>query len=324
MRSLQSCRPFKLPRGDDYATAPAGAGHRSRYGCHRGVRGGIVTPDLRGARQPRTRPSHAARRESGRRSRGSGPGASPRRTSGITCGGRLSGRPSHRNRRADISFTLLDRKTGQQISDGDGAPFPIASVVKLFIADDLLLQAAQGQTQLTPDDRQALDVMLRSSDDNAAENFWNRYGGSAIITRVVDRYGLGSTSAPYDGHWWNTMSTTVDLVKYYSMLLDGSGGLPPQQANIMISDLAQSTPTGVDGYPQRFGIPDGLFAESVAVKQGWMCCWNGANWLHMSTGVIGPDRRYVMAIVSLQPVDDATARNTITQTLMTMFPGGQI
>ncbi len=225
---------------------------------------------------------------------------------------------------ADISFTLLDRKTGQQISDGDGAPFPIASVVKLFIADDLLLQAAQGQTQLTPDDRQALDVMLRSSDDNAAENFWNRYGGSAIITRVVDRYGLGSTSAPYDGHWWNTMSTTVDLVKYYSMLLDGSGGLPPQQANIMISDLAQSTPTGVDGYPQRFGIPDGLFAESVAVKQGWMCCWNGANWLHMSTGVIGPDRRYVMAIVSLQPVDDATARNTITQTLMTMFPGGQI
>lgn len=225
---------------------------------------------------------------------------------------------------ADISFTLLDRRTGQQISDGDGAPFPIASVTKLFIADDLLLQVAQGKTQLTSDDRQALDVMLRSSDDNAAENFWNRSGGSAIIARVVARYGLGSTSAPYDGHWWNTMSTTVDLVKYYSMLLDGSGGLPPQQANIMVSDLAQSTPTGIDGYPQRFGIPDGLFAESVAVKQGWMCCWNGANWLHMSTGVVGPDRRYVMAIVSLQPVDDATARNTITETLMTMFPGGRI
>lgn len=126
---------------------------------------------------------------------------------------------------ADISFTLLDRKTGQQISDGDGAPFPIASVAKLFIADDLLLQVAQGQTQLTPDDRKSLDVMLRSSDDNAAENFWNRAGGSAIIARVVDRYGLRSTSAPYDGHWWNTMSTTVDLVKYYSMLLDGTGGL---------------------------------------------------------------------------------------------------
>lgn len=225
---------------------------------------------------------------------------------------------------ADISFTLLDRKTGQQVTDGDGAPFPIASVAKLFIADDLLLQVAKGQTPLTPQDRQALETMLRSSDDGAAENFWNRSGGSEIINRVITRYGLTTTSAPYDGHWWNTMSTTIDLVRYYSMLLNGAGGLPLEQANLMLSNLAQSTPTGIDGYPQRFGIPDGLFNEPVAVKQGWMCCWNGANWLHMSTGVIGSERRYVLAIVSLQPVDDATARNTLTQTLMTMFPGGRI
>lgn len=225
---------------------------------------------------------------------------------------------------ADIGFTLLDRVTGQQISEGDGAPFPIASVAKLFIADDFLLQVAKGQTQLSPEDRQALDVMLRSSDDSAAENFWNRGGGSEIIGRVNARYGLSSTSAPYDGHWWNTMSTTTDLVRYYSMLLDGTGGLPMDQANMMLSDLALSTPNGIDGYPQRFGIPDGLFAEPVAVKQGWMCCWNGGNWLHMSTGVIGTDRRFVMAIVSLQPVDDATARKTLTQAVSTMFPGGRI
>ena len=40
---------------------------------------------------------------------------------------------------ADITFTLLDRQTGQSISSGDTAPFPIASVAKLFIADDLLM-----------------------------------------------------------------------------------------------------------------------------------------------------------------------------------------
>ena len=75
---------------------------------------------------------------------------------------------------------------------------------------------------------------------------------------------------------------------------------------------------------QRFGIPDGLYAEAVAVKQGWFCCWNGANQLHLSTGVIGPDRRYVMAISSLEPDDDAASRNTMTQVVKTMFPGGQI
>ncbi len=207
---------------------------------------------------------------------------------------------------------------------------PIASVVKLFIADDLLLQEARRQTQLSPADRQALDAMLRSSDDSAAETFWNRSGGSAIISRVTARYGLGATTSPYNGRWFNTLSTTADLVQYYDKLLSGSGGLPPERANIILSNLAASTPTAIDGtqpggiYPQRFGIPEGLYAEPVAVKQGWMCCWNGGNWMHMSTGVIGPDRRYVVAIGSMQTADDVTARNTITQAVKTMFPGGRI
>ncbi len=225
---------------------------------------------------------------------------------------------------ADIETVVLDRNTDQTVSNGDNKPFPIASVVKLFIADDLLLQESKGQTTLSPADRKSLDVMLRSSDDSAAENFWNRSGGSAIITRVVARYGLTGTTPPYNGHWDVTLSTARDLVRYYDMLLDGSGGLPPEQVNVIMGNLAQSTPTGDDGYPQRFGIPEGLYGEPVAVKQGWFCCWNGDNQLHVSTGVIGPDRRYVMAIGSLEPDDDADARTTITQAVKTMFPGGRI
>jgi CubicO group peptidase (beta-lactamase class C family) len=225
---------------------------------------------------------------------------------------------------ADIESVVLDRNTGQTISNGDNTPFPIASVVKLFIADDLLLQVAKGQTTLSPADRKSLDVMLQSSDDSAAESFWNRSGGSAIINRVIARYGLTGTTAPYNGHWDVTLSTASDLVRYYKMLLDGSGGLPSEQAGVIMSNLVQSTPTATDGYPQRFGIPEGLYAEPVAVKQGWFCCWNGANQLHVSTGVIGPERRYVMAISSLEPDDAAAARTTITQAVKNMFPGGKI
>jgi beta-lactamase class A len=231
---------------------------------------------------------------------------------------------------ADITITVLDRNTGQIVSNGNNEAMPIASVVKLFIADDLLLQEAKGQAQLSPADRQALDTMLRSSDDSAAETFWDRSGGTAIISRVTARYGLGATTTPYNGRWFNTLSTTADLVQYYDKLLSGSGGLPPERANIILSNLAQSTPMAIDGtqpggvYPQRFGIPDGLSGEPVAVKQGWMCCWNGGNWMHMSTGVIGPDRRFVVAIGSMQTADDVTARNTITQAVKTMFPGGRI
>ena len=46
--------------------------------------------------------------------------------------------------------------------------------------------------------------------------------------------------------------------------------------------------------------------------------------LSLSTGVVGPDRRYVMVIASMQAAGDDTARNTITQAVKTMFPGGRI
>src|SRR6185436_16770046 len=93
---------------------------------------------------------------------------------------------------ADITVAVLDRDTGQLVTNGRNTNIAIASVVKLFIADDLLLQVSQGKTTLSPSDQQLLDVMLRSSDDSAAETFWNRSGQSAIINRVVARYGLGS------------------------------------------------------------------------------------------------------------------------------------
>ena len=54
-----------------------------------------------------------------------------------------------------------------------------------------------------------------------------------------------------------------------------------------------------------------------------MCCV-GADWMHLSTGVIGPDRRFVMAIGSMQATGDANARKTITDAVKTMFPGGRI
>ncbi|MGO9383297.1 MAG: hypothetical protein ACLP4W_14700 [Mycobacterium sp.] len=224
---------------------------------------------------------------------------------------------------ATLSVAILDRKTHELVSNGNPQIVGTASVAKLFIADDLLLHESEGKTPLSPDDRQALDVMLQSSDDGAAERFWGQGGGDAIITQVASRYGLSSTTPPNDGRWWNTMSTVTDLIHYYDMLLDGSGGLPAERAMIIVNDLAQSTPNGVDGYPQRFGIPEGLFAEPVAVKQGWMCCI-GADWMHLSTGVIGADRRYIMVIQSLQPSDDTTARQTITQAVKTMFPSGRI
>jgi len=63
---------------------------------------------------------------------------------------------------ADIETVVLDRNTGQMVSNGANKPFPIASVVKLFIADDVLLQESEGKAKLSDADRKSLDVTPRS------------------------------------------------------------------------------------------------------------------------------------------------------------------
>ena len=191
-------------------------------------------------------------------------------------------------------------------------PIAIASVVKLFIADDLLLQESKGQTQLSPADRAGARrhaaVLRRQRGRDLLEpqrRQRDRHPGRRALRAGRDARAVQRALVQHDQHARATWSTTT------TCCCAGSGGLPPEQANIILSNLAASTPTAPDGmvpggvYPQRFGIPEGLYAEPVAVKQGWMCCWIGADWMHLSTGVIGPDRRYVMAIGSMQPTGDA-------------------
>jgi hypothetical protein len=144
---------------------------------------------------------------------------------------------------ADITTVVLDRSTRQRLTNGNNKGIPIASVVKLFIADDLLFRGPP----LSPDELKSFQSMLRSSDDSAAEVFWERGGGGAIVTRLAARYGLSGTRPPDNGMWFNTVSTAADLVRYYDMMLSGAGGLPMDKADLIVDNLAQSTPTGIDG-----------------------------------------------------------------------------
>lgn len=248
-------------------------------------------------------------------------------------------------RGADVDFALLDRTTGAYFASGDTEQFETASVAKLFIADDVLRGAEIAQVPVADDDMAAMSTMLRSSDDGAANTLWYKYGGTDIIDRTTQRYGLTATQPPWDGLWWNTTTTAADLVAYYARLLDRAGGLSPASTATMIGLLRESTPVATDGYHQHFGIVDALPLEPVyAVKQGWMCCI-ADRWIHLSTGTIGVDNRYVMVLASHEEIhyeddmdhypdtavvdvtDDSSAqhaRDTLTGFVTMLFPDGRI
>ncbi|NKR55890.1 hypothetical protein GS481_17770 [Rhodococcus hoagii] len=244
-------------------------------------------------------------------------------------------------RGADVSIALLDRREGTYSAVADATSFPTASVVKLFIADDVLFREARAEHERTPEEHDLIGRMLERSDDDAANTLWNEYGGPEIVEDVVGRYHLTATTTPYDDNWWNTETTPADLVDYYAGLLDGRGGLDDGRRTEILTHLRASNATSTEGYDQRFGLPDGLGAETtLAVKQGWMCCIDD-RWTHVSTGIVGEDDRYVLVVVSREDldygdddadypdtsltaaVDDvsaAHARETVTDVVRTVFP----
>ena len=235
-------------------------------------------------------------------------------------------------RGADVDFALLDRRTGSYYSSNADVQVETASVSKLFIADEVLFRAQSENRPVSADDLATMTSMLELSDDNAAYTLWYRYGST-------------STTAPGDDQWYNTETTPSDLVGYYAGLLNGSGGLTTASTDIVIGMLRRSAPIAADGYKQHFGIVDGLPGESVhAVKQGWMCCVSD-RWVHLSTGTIGVDNRYVLALSSREDIfyaddmerypdtavvdvsDDASAlhaRDTLTGFVSMLFPDGTV
>jgi hypothetical protein len=62
---------------------------------------------------------------------------------------------------------MLARSAGSEPAE---RPFPAASMVKLFLVDDVLHRARTGAISLTPGDRARLEAMIRSSDDPAASD----------------------------------------------------------------------------------------------------------------------------------------------------------
>lgn len=227
-------------------------------------------------------------------------------------------------------IAMFDRATGIYSDNGANARlrFGSASIVKLFIADSVLRRAARGEVGLSQADRDNLGVMLRSSDDAAASSLWSRFGYSGIVSDVVSRYNLTETAPPVNPRYWGvTQISAHDVVVFYAGMLSGSGGLAASDRDYILGQLRQATSHGTDGVYQWFGLHDGLPRESVlGIKQGWMCCnADGYIWRH-STGIVGPDARYVVVVLARDPgsAGSAHTETSTTSAVQKMFPAGLI
>ncbi len=196
--------------------------------------------------------------------------------------------PGPTGRATDARDTRLARRTADNGAAAD-RPFPTASMVKLFLAEDLLHRARAGLVTLGERDWALLQDMIRSSDDPAASELWTRFDGPQMVRDVADRYGLPGTAPPADpSQWGETTTTARDLARFLALLPTVAA---PADATTLLVWMRTATPLAADGFDQRFGV-FGTLPGMPAVKQGWMCCVDGVRHLH-SVAVSG-DRVVVL------------------------------
>ncbi|MEK6437620.1 hypothetical protein [Pseudonocardia sp. T1-2H] len=201
----------------------------------------------------------------------------------------------------ELAVAVLDRATEETALGALAAePLYTASLSKLLVAVDLVERRRTEGLVLDPAVLDQLRRMLSASDDSAMSALWSRFDGAGAPGRVSARLGLQDTSAASDASQWGEVRVSArDYLRIYDYIL---GEMPAPDRTLLLDALAATTPTARDGFDQDFG----LLAPAIAgrmratAKQGWMCCFSGEYYLH-SAGLLGPDERFVVALLSVQP-----------------------
>jgi hypothetical protein len=213
-------------------------------------------------------------------------------------------------------IAVFDRRTGEFVQRFDAdRQFRSASVVKLLMVLDFLWDRGPAY-DVPAADRVRLEAMLRSSDDDAANHYWDDLGGAALVDRMVTRLGLTHTAGPpatHPGYWGYVAITPADTVRIYRYILDRA----PAPVRTFVMDLLhQPTRHGTDGIDQYFGIAS-VFGTGFSLKQGWSGFLGSSGYgsdkakpeslvdltsdaLH-TTGTVGPDDRVIVAVYTLYP-----------------------
>lgn len=219
--------------------------------------------------------------------------------------------------RSQLAVAVLDRATGELAVGARGnESFYAASLSKIVLAVDILDRRRYEGLTVTETDLDLIRRALGPSDDSAMNVLWTRFDGVGAAARVSPRAGLTGTTAPHDRSQWGEMTTTAaDVTRLWGYVLEV---MLPEDGAFIVDAMATAPPLARDGFDQRFGLLapaiTGPGGPGAVAKQGWMCCLGGQYYLH-SAGVLGADRRFVVAVLARLPRDGGweAARAEVTE-----------
>jgi hypothetical protein len=205
--------------------------------------------------------------------------------------------------RADgfASFTLIDRRNGRRIGDPRSSqPMFSESIIKAWLAADLLATRAAAGGQLTPYETARMTAMIRLSDDNAAEVIWRWLGADRSIADMIRICKLQDTTV-YPDWWSKTEISARDLARLGDCIVPGKNKfLSPTVGAPLLALMRSVDQANAFGIQQANPAGPGV---RIAVKNGWTehGSAEGTVWNVNCLGIWGTGNRWVLAVTTRFP-----------------------
>jgi hypothetical protein len=191
------------------------------------------------------------------------------------------------------SWALLNRSTGEIVGSLNlAATNTTASMIKAWLAADVLRQSAEKNQPPPPATLSRLSIMIRDSDNDAASDFYEALGNGATISRLAKTCGLTDTKAGSD--WSQVLMSARDAVRMGGCIGD-SRAAGARWTPWLLKEMRAVRGAG------RFGVISALpaeVAEDTAIKNGWINRPDGT-W-HINCLAIGTD--WSVAVMLVYPV----------------------
>jgi len=175
---------------------------------------------------------------------------------------------------------LRDAATGRSFLYAVGAPFEMASTVKVDILVATYVRAMDAGRTLTANEKKLAASMIRNSDNTAATTLFRAAGRSPGMTAVYERMGKRETRS--NSSWGLTTTTPGDRLVVLDALARGGGALRAEDGAEILS-LMRTVATN-----QRWGVGGAARPlETVAVKNGWLPrATQGGRWIVSTSGLL--------------------------------------
>lgn len=229
----------------------------------------------------------------------------------------LAGRPG------PVTAMVKDLTSGRLYRYHRNERMITASTAKVQILMALLLKTPWHK--LSKAIKHDADLMIRYSDNHAADRLWVRIGGAAGFTKAGKKYGLRNTRGVpgncVDLYCWGiTRTSAEDQVRLMKALVS-------VRSPLWVKDRAQVLKlmgSVVDG--QDWGVSAARCkGDRVALKNGWLKHVSTKRWAIISVGLIrghGHGHDYAVAVLTENNADTGQGIATVegvTKRIMTSF-----